>query len=202
MTTIIIDNFQSNEGLWVPQFQQNCVQYRTKSGAAWHDMRQRCKIGGATQNRQSRYIGCTISENFTNFQFFAEWHIKQVGFGFEGYQLDKDLLISGNKEYHEDKCVLIPRALNMFLISEKIQDGFCCPGIYYDKRRDKFVARISITGKMKFLGQFENELDAFHAYKDAKEKEARCWAKRCKENEFVVDERVIDRLESWKLVIK
>jgi hypothetical protein len=37
-------------------------------------------------------------------------------------------------------------------------------GVFYDKRRSKFRAVLSIDGKKKHLGYFENEIDAARAY--------------------------------------
>lgn len=114
MTTIQVPNFKVN-GLWIAIAHSINLQSRTESGSVWYDMRNRCKINGSIQNRQPRYIGCTMSENFKDFQFFVEWHIKQIGFGLKDYQIDKDLLISGNKEYHEDKCVFIAKTVKYVL---------------------------------------------------------------------------------------
>ncbi|MFA5292907.1 MAG: AP2 domain-containing protein [Phycisphaerae bacterium] len=40
-------------------------------------------------------------------------------------------------------------------------------GVFYDKRRNKFRAVISIDGKKKHLGYFDNEIDAAKAYDKA-----------------------------------
>lgn len=86
----------------------------------------------------------------------------------------------------------------MFLISQKT-NGANYPGVYFDSRRLKYQARLSVAGKMYHLGHYDTELDAFQAYKDAKEKEACRWAERCKCGEFLVDNRIIERLQEWKL---
>jgi hypothetical protein len=40
-------------------------------------------------------------------------------------------------------------------------------GVFYDKRRGKFRAVLSVDGKKKHLGYFENEIDAARAYDKA-----------------------------------
>lgn len=37
-------------------------------------------------------------------------------------------------------------------------------GVYYDKKRNKWGASISINGKSKYIGRFDNEIDAAHNY--------------------------------------
>ncbi len=41
------------------------------------------------------------------------------------------------------------------------------PGIHWCKRASRWISRIKINGKSKYLGTFNNELDAFNAYKNA-----------------------------------
>ena len=42
-------------------------------------------------------------------------------------------------------------------------------GYYWDKRKNKWLSRIGINNKSKFLGYFDNEEDAHQAYLNAKE---------------------------------
>jgi hypothetical protein len=79
-----------------------------------------------------------------------------------GKQIDKDLLLSGNKCYSPDTCVFISPQLNKFLqdaFSNKRDGGV--KGYYFDKWRGKFVAQCSdhTTGKLKHLGMFIEESD-------------------------------------------
>lgn len=194
-------NYKDKIGKWVSVDRRSGKALFTQSGSVWYDMRTRCLVGGSIQSRQSRYIGCTISDNFCDFQKFTDWHIKQSGFGLFGYELDKDLLIIGNKLYSEETCVLLPKELNMFLISEKIDQGLWPAGVYLDKRRNNFVARLSILGKQVYLGAYATPEQASAAYVDAKNNEARRWVARLKTNEFIVDERVINRLENWSVKV-
>lgn len=65
------------------------------------------------QLKNKSYQGCTVCEEWHNFQNFAEWFYQNY---FDGACLDKDLLCCGNKTYSPDKCCLITRSLNSFLV--------------------------------------------------------------------------------------
>lgn len=77
---IVVDDFKAANGLWVKGYRVGTPQYITRSGRLWDNMSMRCKVGGALQETRNVYVGCTMSENFKNFQFFADWHIAQVGY--------------------------------------------------------------------------------------------------------------------------
>lgn len=192
-----VPNFQNGLGQWCKFAGVNGKSIQTESGSVWYDMHTRCNPKGSIQKRQPSYVGCTMSENFKNFQFFAEWHINQIGYGNLGYEIDKDTLVAGNKLYSENTCVLIPQELNMFLITENTKRGAYPSGVYLDKRRGTFQSRLSIAGSYKYLGAFETPGLAFKAFVLAKEAEARRWHKRLATGEFVVDPRVIERMRNW-----
>lgn len=169
----------------------------TRAYQIWQSMKSRCNPDGANQQRHPNYIGCIMSENFKDFQFFAEWCHKQVGYGLEGYEIDKDILVPGNKLYSEDNCVFVPRALNVFLTSRSLHRGNYPQGVCLD--RGKFHAQLSINGKKKTLGRFLTLEEAVQAYNKVKEQTAKDWANRLRHGEFIVDERVIKLLEIWQV---
>lgn len=79
----------------------------TKEYAIWQRLIQRA-YNYEFHKRSPTYVGCSMSENFKNFQFFAEWCNGQVGFGNKGWHLDKDILLKGNKEYSESFVCSFP----------------------------------------------------------------------------------------------
>lgn len=195
----VIDNFQDSTGRWVVKTMISGKNFWTKSGSVWHNVKQRCKIEGAEQLRNPAYVGSFMSKNFKNFEFFVNWHSSQVGFGLENYHIDKDILIKGNKQYHEDCCVLVPQALNNFLCAHGAARGEWPQGVSFNKEKRYFQATITIDSKAKRLGGFNTPEAAFIVYKSAKEQEARRWAQRLEDGEFIVDLRVIERLRNWTL---
>jgi hypothetical protein len=157
-------------------------------------MRQRCIPNGSEQQKKPRYVGCTISELFQDFQFFANWHENQIGFNQPDYELDKDILHPRNKLYSEDTCILVPKALNKFMTSTNAKRGMYPQGVWKGVN-NSFRAGININGKSVALGSFLTVEEAYNAYKDAKTKLAKQWAERLKS--MVVDPRVIIAMRNW-----
>ena len=138
----------------------------TKEYALWHDMLKRCYSKPYLEKRPT-YIGCSVSDIFTHYHLFHKWCQTQIGFGKEGYQLDKDLLIKGNKLYSEDTCVFIPSVLNYILLKTAACRGLLPIGV--SKSGSKFQARCNLVGKRIYLGTFDTPELAFQAYKTFKE---------------------------------
>ena len=62
-----------------------------------------------------------------------------------------------------------------------------------------YQVKIGANGKQKYLGVYSTLAEAFNTAKAHKEAEARQWAQRLEQGEFVVDPRYIDRLKTWSL---
>lgn len=137
----------------------------------WDNMISRCKVGGSHQTREPSYIGCSIHPDFIKFQDFAEWCHNQIGFGVEGYQLDKDILVQNNKVYGPDTCCFVPQKLNKLLVHRRSNRGEFPTGVCYCKLTDQYKSRITIDGKGIHIGLFKTPDQAESAYKIAKFKE-------------------------------
>jgi len=134
----------------------------------WTGMLKRCYSASFVEKHPS-YRGCSVSDNFKNYSYFKEWSENQIGFGNEGWQLDKDILVKGNKIYSEDTCCFVPPDINNAFCKANKTRGSCSIGVYFDKTSCKFVAQISLNGKLKKLGSFNSEKEAFLRYKIEKE---------------------------------
>lgn len=65
------------------------------------------------------YAKTKIDPRFVAFQEFCAWAVNQIGFDKAGWQMDKDLLSSGDHIYGPDNCVFIPSELNQLLAFAK-----------------------------------------------------------------------------------
>lgn len=133
----------------------------------WKGMLRRATTGYAEY--RPAYSGVTVAQEFHHFAAFAAWVIEQVGWDAESYQLDKDLLRKGNRTYSPDTCVFIPGAINNLLTSRARMRGDLPVGVAAKSSGSKFAARLNVDGKKIELGEFDNPLSAFAAYKAAKE---------------------------------
>ena len=142
---------------------------KTKEYVLWVNMLKRC-YNDTYQKKQPTYKDCEVSENFKSYEYFYEWCHKQVGFGNKDWQLDKDLLIKGNKVYSESTCVFIPQEINSVLTKRESMRGEYLIGVCWDKTNKAFKAMVSRSkGRSEYLGLFNTEIEAFNTYKQAKE---------------------------------
>ena len=170
----------------------------TREYKLWMDMLRRCYSDGFKKKRPT-YEGCEVSDNFKSYEYFYEWCNKQVGFRNSGWHLDKDLLIKGNKVYSENTCVFIPAEINTLLIKCASTRGEHLIGVYWSKTANAFVAKVNKSkGKREYLGVFNTELEAFNAYKVAKESFVKEQANNWKSQ---IDERAYEALMNYTVEI-
>lgn len=163
-------------------------------------MLDRCYLKSYLDKNPS-YIGCSVSEGFKNFQYFAEWCQSQTGFNLTDingrvYHLDKDILVQGNKVYSEDTCVFIPSQLNNFLTDNQRGRGYYPIGVFFNKERKAFTAELrSPFNSKRRLGTFATAEEAHNVYVKAKSNLAKELADYYKGK---VDDRVISALLTFK----
>lgn len=137
------------------------IQYIT-----WKSMIERCYSERSLKINPT-YIGCTVTPEWHNFQNFAKW-FQDNYYEIEGeiMNLDKDILINGNKIYSPDTCVFTPHSINMLFVQKERKSNNIPTGVSFSKRFKKFVVKC----QSKTIGYFRTIDDAFVAYKTCKEK--------------------------------
>ena len=174
----------------------------TKEYDLWYSMLRRC-YSDNSKKKHPTYEGCEASENFKSYEYFYEWCNKQIGFNNDGngnpFHLDKDLLVKGNKVYSEDSCVFLPQEINSLLVKCTASRGKHLIGVSWHKRDKAFEAKVCKNkGKSEHLGSFNTEIEAFHAYKTAKEAFIKEQANKWKSQ---IDERAYNALMNYQVEI-
>lgn len=157
----------------------------------WNGMMQRCYNPKNKMNNPT-YEVCTSTETFRYFSKFKSWYYSQIGCDQEDWYLDKDILVKGNKTYSEDTCCLVPKEVNNLFALRRSRRGKYLIGVC--KKGRGFGSALSKHGKSVCLGTFDTELDAFHAYKEAKENYIKEVANKWKDQ---IDPRVYEALMNW-----
>lgn len=134
--------------------------------AKWTSMLMRCYCE-KYQEKQKSYIGCTVTEDWLLFSNFRRWMELQK---WEGKQLDKDLLKSGNKVYCPKYCVFVEKIVNTFIINDPNRRGKYLTGAYKVGLNFKSSCKNPFTNKGKYLGTFKTEEEAHLAWKKVKHK--------------------------------
>ena len=159
--------------------------------------------------RHASYINTCVCEEWLCFQNFAKWCESQEFFNAKdengrSYQLDKDILIKGNKMYSPETCCFVPREINSSFIKYNMEGKvYDLPlGVKAETPKKvgnlRYSAKLSLGGgKRKYLGSFSSSEEAFSAYKEAKESHIKEVAEKWKGK---IDEKVYQTLISWELV--
>ena len=175
---------------------------QTKEYKLWCHMLVRC-YSNSFKKKQPTYEGCEVSNNFKSYEYFYEWCNEQIGFGNDGngnpFHLDKDLLIKGNKVYSEDSCIFLPQEVNSLLTKREASRGEHLIGVSWKEANKAFVATVRKNkGRSEHLGYFNTELEAFKAYKQAKEAFIKEQANKWKGK---IDERAYNALMNYQVEI-
>lgn len=161
----------------------------TQTYVIWRSMLARC-YNLRRHVVQPTYKGCTVCDEWLNYQTFSKWYTTNKYYG-SGFHLDKDMLITGNKQYSPDACCLLPPIINGLF--NKVARGKYPLGVIPNNKRYK--ARISIDGEFKHLGCFNTVKQASNAYKEAKLEYVKMIAYRYIDE---IDVRIFEYMLNWK----
>lgn len=169
----------------------------SKEYATWRGMIGRCYH--RTENRKiayKRYEGCNVSDFFKYYSNFYEWANNQVGFGIPDFDLDKDLLLKGNKNYSEEFCVFLPSEVNTAIQSNRSDRGSYPIGVSYHKKAGGFTARMRRNNKDIYIGIYKTPDEAFLNYKKNKEEYLVYLANKWR---YKIDERAYNALINYSV---
>ena len=168
----------------------------TKCYMTWRGMMQRC-YNPTQQEKRPRYKGCTVCEEWWNFQVFAEWYYSHFyEIENEIMALDKDILCKGNKVYSPNTCVFVPVSVNSLFVKCDNSRGNYPIGTC--KHKDKFEVFLCKGDRRMYLGLYDTPEEAFQAYKHAKEQYIKEVANEYKDK---IDPRAYEALMNYEVEI-
>jgi hypothetical protein len=144
------------------------------------------------------YKDVTVCEEWHNFQIFAKWFEDNYDYDFmdSSWHLDKDILKKGSRIYSPETCAFVPNEVNSFFVKGKSRRGECLIGV--SKGYGKFMVSCNVNKKIKNLGYFTTELEAFQIYKDFKEGLAKKVADKWRGK---ITEKVYEAMYNYKVEI-
>lgn len=156
----------------------------------WQDMLKRC-YSKKLQAKYPTYIGCIVCDEWLTFSNFKSWMETQ---DWVGKQLDKDLLVVGNKIYAPETCVFVARMTNTFILDHGADRGEWPIGVTFDKWVGKFRAQCSNP-----FGNTAYEIRGYISYFNCPNAAHLAWKKRKHElalqlADLQTDERVAKAL--------
>ena len=136
---------------------------------SWVYMIKRCY----GENVESAYMNCSVCDEWLCYSNYKIWFDENYyTVGDITMNLDKDILIKGNKIYSPNTCVFTPQNINKLFTKSNRTRGELPIGVYKVNGCDnKYAAHFNSCGKLVNLGTFNTIEGAFNAYKEAKEKE-------------------------------
>lgn len=164
----------------------------------WEGMISRC-YDERNRWKHPTYHDCEMCEDWITFSNFKKWFDDPINGYKKGYQLDKDILVKGNRLYSPETCCFVPQELNKLLTKNNKHRGKYPIGVEVEKS-GRYRAKIQPNGKVISLGTYETVELAFNAYKAAKEKRIRELAKEYKEKNMITN-RVYEALMSYQVDI-
>lgn len=152
-------------------------------------------------SKNPAYLNVSVCDEWLNFQNFAAWCEGQEFFNAKdtrgkSYQLDKDILVKGDKTYSPETCCFVPREINNLLVKPLSHRKGSPTGVCLDKRRNLYAAQVNCFGRIKYLGYYKTSEHAFTVYKGSKEAHIKDVAEKWK---GLVTSRVYLTLVGWEI---
>lgn len=132
-----------------------CKYYQT-----WYSMMRRC-YSEKSLKRRPTYTGCYVNSAWLRFSTFKSWMKLQ---DWEDKNLDKDILLIGNKEYGPKTCIFVSDRINLLLGDSRAARGKYPIGVSKNPRGPKFKSQCG----REYLGLYDDPGQAGLAYRNRK----------------------------------
>lgn len=162
---------------------------------AWRSMLERA-LGDKYKKKYPTYKDCSVCEEWLTLSNFKKWFEDPKNGYRDGFHLDKDILIKGNKVYSPDTCCFVPHEINT-MFSRK-SSGDLPVGV--NRCGGLFTATVCINYRKHHLGCYPTAEEAFNAYKDAKERHIKSIAEKYFQ-EGKITKKVYDALMKYEVEI-
>ena len=160
---------------------------------AWHAMINRCY--NENYKCPTYYKDCVVCDEWLRFSNFKKWFDDNY---IDGYALDKDILVKGNKVYSPDTCCFVPQGINSIFTKRQNYRGKYPIGVFRNYKG--YGAKVTLYGTQKHLGTYNTIEKAFVAYKQAKEAHIKEVAEKYY-SEGKITKRVYDALMRYEVEI-
>lgn len=144
-----------------------------KEYSTWLHVIERC-FSQKRKKSNPTYQDIKCCDEWLLYENFYEWLHKQENFHkwltHEKWEIDKDILVKGNKTYSPKTCVLVPHNVNCLFLKCNAARNNLPIGI--EKVKDKFAVYCNNSfenSRKKHIGTFSDKETAFKAYKGYKE---------------------------------
>lgn len=156
----------------------------------WHNMYNRCYDEDYLE-KSPAYAECEICDEWLeDRESFYNWVADNYyQCGAEQIDLDKDILVKGNKIYGPDTCVFAPHSINVMF--EHIKKPSFKKGT-----NNKYCVKMSFEGKIMNLGSYDTEEEALKVF--IKHKKASIIAK-AEIYKDKIPESLYEAMINWKI---
>lgn len=170
-----------------------------KALKVWNSMIQRCG-DEKLHALEETYRGCSLCDDWKKFSNFYLWFCNNYyELPNEKVQLDKDILVKGNKVYSPETCCFVPHTINSLFTKSNKGRGDTPIGVSWINRDRVYRAQCNNGHKKRVgLGDYHNAQDAFNAYKTYKEKVIKQIADDYKD---VISQNVYEAMYSYEVEI-
>lgn len=143
-----------------------------KEYRAWTSMLCRC-YNDNFKLKKPTYKDVTCCNEWLIYDNFYEWIHGQENFdkwlNGNKWELDKDILVKGNKIYSPSTCCLVPRSINLLFVKSDKRRGNLPIGVSYNKENKAYM--LSISRKIHDFPPIylDTPEEVFKVYKEYKE---------------------------------